>query len=123
MDSRKPDAALFPNEWKNSAMPPGATDKVHQDWIRLNTLADHAERILGVDRSKGERAHVFHVHGSPGAMNFCAKNLTDTLLFPIGHPLEGRDRYTWVPQADGSKHGFLVPEANTEEKAVVHDAD
>jgi hypothetical protein len=44
--------------------------------------------------------------------DFLPRELDDTLLFPTGHPMEGKPRYSWTPRerGDGVLYGTLVVE-------------
>lgn len=41
---------------------------------------------------------------------FVAPESKDTLLFPTGHALARRDRYTWTDRGDGVMFGTLAPD-------------
>ena len=71
---------------------------------RINSVLEVAEPMLGVDRGRGERAYI---RRQPGGRLFITRDPADTLLHPVGHPLEGADRYRWSPRADGVEFGFL----------------
>jgi hypothetical protein len=90
-----PHALIFPESWKQ-----GQTQLA-----RIDSILAIAEPLLGVDRSKGERAYI---RRQPGGRLFITSDPQDTLLFPVGHPREGKSRYKWVANPDGSQHGFLV---------------
>jgi hypothetical protein len=72
---------------------------------RVNSIADIAEPILGVDRSRNERAYI---RQQPQGKLFITKSIHDTLLFPKWHDRENEERYRWEVQPDGSKFGYLV---------------
>lgn len=95
-ERRTPDAVRIPDAWKGNG----------NALVQAHTLVDHAETILGVDRTRGERAWVRDAMG--GQTRFCTKSPEDTMLYPLRHPQEGRERYNWVAQTDGSAHGFLI---------------
>ena len=90
-----PHALIFPESWKQG-----------QTQIdRIDSILAIAEPLLGVDRSKGERAYI---RRQPGGRLFITTDPRDTLQFPVGHPREGKSRYNWVVRPDGSQLGFLV---------------
>lgn len=95
-----PDALLIPESLKAGA----------RQIDRINSVLDIAEPILAVDRTLGERAYI---RRQPGGRLFITKDPADTLLHPVGHPLEGRERYRWSPRAEGDRDGielgFLSP--------------
>jgi hypothetical protein len=89
-----PDALLLPETLKAGA----------RQIDRINSILDVAEPILGVDRARGERAYI---RRQPGGRLFITRAPADTLLHPLGHPLEGRARYRWTPRPDGVELGYL----------------
>lgn len=96
-----PDALFFP-----AALKRGATFR-----DRLNSVADVAEPLLGVDRSKGECAHI---HDQHDGWLFITKDPEDRIYFPAypdRHPKAGQPRYAWVNHPGGIRLGYLVPEA------------
>jgi hypothetical protein len=76
---------------------------------RVSSIVDLAEPLLGVDRSRGERAYI-RLQGN-GKL-FVSKSVTDTIYYPKDHELDGRPRYTWVARADGIELGFLKEAAS-----------
>jgi hypothetical protein len=90
-----PDALMVPEALKTGAR---MSD-------RVASVADIAEPLLGVDRSKGERAYI---RIQPGGRLFVSKNVHDTILFPKDHRLDGRPRYNWVARENGVEYGYLV---------------
>jgi hypothetical protein len=90
-----PDAVLA-----DEAMKTGSN---HVD--RINSVLDVVEPILGVDRSKGERAYI---RRQPGNQMFITRDPFDTILHPLGHPSEGRERYRWEPVLSGIRKGYLI---------------
>jgi hypothetical protein len=72
---------------------------------RVASIADIAEPLLGVDRTRGERAYI-RLQGN-GKL-FITKSVTDTIYFPKGHVREGQPRYRWELQPDGAEFGYLV---------------
>jgi hypothetical protein len=72
---------------------------------RVASVADIADPLLAVDRSKGERAYI---RIQPGGRLFVSKDFHDTILFPNGHPRDGQPRYHWVSQDNGLEYGYLV---------------
>lgn len=75
---------------------------------RIDSILRIAEPLLGVDRSRGEKAYI---RRQPGDKLFITANPQDTLTFPVGHPLQGRARYGWSVHPDGTERGTLVAEA------------
>lgn len=72
---------------------------------RIDSILRAAEPLLGVDRPRGGRAYI---RRQPGGRLFVTADPRDTLLFPVGHPREGRPRYHWTALSDGSERGVLV---------------
>ena len=72
---------------------------------RVASIADIAEPLLKVDRSKGENAWI---RQQGGDWLFITKSTTDTIFFPNNHPRSGQPRYVWVNQSDGCRFGYLV---------------
>jgi hypothetical protein len=72
---------------------------------RVASIADIAEPLLAVDRTRGERAYI-RLQGN-GRL-FITKSVTDTIYFPKSHPREGQPRYRWELQPDGAEFGYLV---------------
>ncbi|MFO0892153.1 MAG: hypothetical protein U0790_23820 [Isosphaeraceae bacterium] len=93
-----PDALLLPESWK--------TGQTQLD--RIDSILAIAEPLLGLDRGAGRKAYI---RRQPGGRLFVTADPADTLQFPLGHPREGMPRYRWIPQPDGSEHGFLAGEA------------
>ena len=73
--------------------------------MRVASICNVAEPLLGIDRSKGERAHI---RIQPGGKLFITRSIHDTINFPSWHDSEGQPRYTWEPQASRIEFGFLV---------------
>jgi hypothetical protein len=72
---------------------------------RVASIADIAEPLLAVDRTRGERAYI-RLQGN-GKL-FVTKSMFDTILFPKDHERDGKPRYRWEKQPDGSEYGYLV---------------
>lgn len=89
------DALIVPESWKT-----GGTQL-----DRIDSILRLAEPLLGVDRSRGERAYI---RRQPTGRLFITSDPRDTISFPIGHPREGRPRYSWTTSPDGSERGTLV---------------
>jgi hypothetical protein len=102
--SSAPDALMVPNRYKL-----GGTL-----WARMNSILDIAEPLLGVDRSKGERAYIRN-QGNEGA--FVTRSPDDTICFPLASPLRGRPRYDWIDGDGGIRRGYLKTEARNFEAA------
>ena len=92
------DALIIPESWKS-----GDTQL-----DRIDSILRVAEPLLGVDRSRGGRAYI---RRQPGGKLFITADPQDTLSFPAGHRLQGRPRYGWTTQPDGTERGILVAEA------------
>lgn len=78
---------------------------------RMNSILAFSEPMLGVDRSRGERAYI---HRQPGGWLFVATSPFDTIYHPQRTPLQGRPRYAWVEQAGGIRWGYLTEAARKE---------
>ncbi len=74
---------------------------------RVSSIADIAEPLLNVDRTRGERAYI-RLQGN-GKL-FVTKSIFDTILFAKDHGRDGQPRYRWEVQPDGAEFGYLVPE-------------
>lgn len=98
MEAMPIDALIVPESWKT-----GGTQL-----DRIDSVLRVAEPLLGVDRSRGEKAYI---RRQPGGRLFITTDPCDTISFPIGHPREGRPRYAWTTSPDGSERGSLVGEA------------
>ena len=93
----KPDALMLPEDRKRG------TRMVD----RVASIADIAEPVLDVDRTRGERAYIrLQGHGKL----FISKSTFDTILFPKDHPRDGQPRYRWELQPDGAEFGYLISE-------------
>ncbi len=88
----RPDALQLPYAWVK-----GASSR-----SRLDSILDPAEEILGVKNACARHQ---------GGFIFVAPDIEATLFFPKSHPLADQPRYMWVAHPDGSRRGFLVPEA------------
>ncbi|OJW18808.1 MAG: hypothetical protein BGO49_17445 [Planctomycetales bacterium 71-10] len=97
MEAMPFDALIVPESWKT-----GGTQL-----DRIDSILRLAEPLLGVDRSRGDRAYI---RRQPGGRLFITKDPRDTISFPIGHPREGRPRYAWAASPDGSERGTLAEE-------------
>ena len=94
------DATIFPA----ALMLPETLKAGARQIDRINSVLAVAEPMLGVDRAKGERAYI---RRQPGGRLFITRDPADTLLHPVGHPLQGAERYRWSPRADGIEFGYL----------------
>jgi hypothetical protein len=74
---------------------------------RVASIADIAEPLLQVDRTRGERAYI-RLQGN-GKL-FVSKSIFDTILFPRDHHRDSQPRYRWELQPDGAEFGFLISE-------------
>jgi hypothetical protein len=93
-----PDAVMLPQDRKQGAR---MVD-------RVASIADIAEPLLGIDRTRGQRAYI---RLQPNGKLFITPNVLDTILFPKDHERDGLPRYHWILQPDGSEFGFLVDSA------------
>jgi hypothetical protein len=93
-----PDALLVPEKLKRG----------RSLFERMCSILDLAEPMLGVDRSKGERAYI---HRQPGGWLFITKDRFDTIYHPLRTPLQGRPRYAWLDGQDGVRRGYLTEAA------------
>jgi hypothetical protein len=93
----RPDALILPAARKSGA-------RMSE---RVRSVCDIAEPLLGVDFAAGERAWI---RQQPHGRLFITRNIQDTMLFALDHPRSGQPRYRWVPQADGSEWGYLIPD-------------
>lgn len=91
----RPDALKIPEARKRGA----------KMIARVASIADIAEPLLGVDRSRGERACI-RLQGKDKL--FVTTSPTDTIYFPKDHPRDGQPRYRWDKRADGIELGYLV---------------
>jgi hypothetical protein len=82
--------------------------KGRTQYERISSVCDVAEPILGVDRSRGERAYI---RRQPGGWLFITRDPEDTIYHPLDSPIRGRDRYAWMARPDGSRWGYLTEEA------------
>lgn len=92
-----PDALQIPDRYKRG----GSLAE------RINSIADIADPLLGVDESRGERSQIKKQRG----FSFVTKDPADTLYFPTNTPLRGSPRYHWIDRPDGIRLGYLTPEA------------
>jgi hypothetical protein len=101
----RPDAVKFPSQRGFGGKVPHA-----QVLPRFFKIIDRAEAYLKVDRAKGEKGYV---RTQPvGNFHFATRGVSDSLLFPTGHDLEGAARYNWVSQEEsGVEFGYLVDAA------------
>lgn len=93
-----PDALMIPESRKTGA----------RMIDRVASILDLAEPLLGVDRGRGERGYI---RVQPNGRLFVTKSPADTILFPKGHPLDGRPRYRWTAAGDEVELGFLAAES------------
>ena len=70
---------------------------------RINSILDIAEPILGVERSKGERAYI---RRQGDGWLFITKDPEDTIYYALRTPLQGRPRYVWVDDSDAIRRGY-----------------
>ncbi len=76
---------------------------------RIDSIAELARPLLGIDRAKGEGACIRLPMPADRDRCFVTKSPDDTLFFPPGHPRGGQSRYRWEPpDARGIELGFLV---------------
>jgi hypothetical protein len=92
---KTPDALMLPEDRKRGAR---MVD-------RVASIADVAERVLKVDRARGDRAYI---RLQNNGKLFVSKSIFDTILFPKDHERDGQPRYRWELQPDGAEFGYLV---------------
>jgi hypothetical protein len=93
-----PDALFVPEAMKHG-----------RTWYeRMDSILGIAEPLLGVDRSRGDRAYI---RRQGDGWLFVSRDPGDTIYFPLNTPLRGRPRYHWLDGADGIRRGHLVSEA------------
>jgi len=83
---------------------------------RHHSITRIAESLLGVDRSRGERAYIRKQGGRP-AMLFVTKDRADTIYHPLKSPLQGHPRYAWVDHPGAIARGYLTEAARKEQDA------
>ncbi len=93
-DPSVPDALFVPESMKR-----GRTL-----WERMNSILDIAEPMLGVDRSKGDRAYI---RRQDDGWLFITKDPEDTIYYPLRTPLQRQPRYVWIDGPDGIRRGYL----------------
>jgi hypothetical protein len=93
-DPSVPDALFVPENMKR-----GRTL-----WERMNSILDVAEPMLGVDRTKGDRAYI---RRQGDGWLFITKDPEDTIYYPLRTPLQRRPRYVWIDGPDGIRRGYL----------------
>ena len=93
-----PDALFIPERMKRG-----------RTWYeRMDSILDIAEPLLGVDRTRGDRAYL---RRQGDGWLFVTRDPQDTIYFPLNSPSRSRPRYHWLDGADGIRRGHLVPEA------------
>jgi hypothetical protein len=95
----RPDALWVPESEKSGS----------RIFDRVGSVSRTAERLLEVDRAKGERAYI---RKQPHGRLFITRDPTDTIFFPTGHLRSGQPRYRWTRRADEIEVGHLVESAN-----------
>jgi hypothetical protein len=98
-----PDALMLPQDRKQGAR---MVD-------RVASIADIAEPILGIDRTRGQRAYI---RLQPNGKLFISPDVRDTILFAKDHERDGLPRYHWILQPDGSELGYLVDSAQVDRR-------
>ena len=74
---------------------------------RVVNLAKRAESMMGLDYAAGERANI---RQAAGGKIFVSPSTADSILFPLGHPRYGENRYVWSRVDGDVEVGFLLPE-------------
>ena len=77
---------------------------------RFTKVADVADELLQVDKSKGELAHL-RIQ-SANQPTFVTRDPKDTIYFPKGHEEEGYPRYRWSDGPNGIQTGVLIEDAD-----------
>lgn len=92
------DAVIIPGGYCNASSP----------YWEMAQLATEFATLLGVNE--------LHKRSLSDGRDFLPKTLDDTLLFPLGHPLEGQPRYTWTERdaKDGVLYGTLMETTHAE---------
>jgi hypothetical protein len=87
---------------------PGGYCKASSPYWEMAQLATEFAPLLGVK--------LLHKRSLSDGREFLPKTLDDTLLFPLGHPLEGQPRYTWTERdaRDGVLYGILIEAKHAE---------
>lgn len=93
-DSMVPDALFIPE----------STKRGRTLWERLNSILDIAEPMLGVDRSKGDRAYI---RRQDNGWLFITRNPEDTIYYPLNTPRQRQPRYIWIDGSDGIRRGYI----------------
>lgn len=100
----RPDAARIPFSLRK----PGS------NFVNRHFVLETAERLLQVDKGKGEQAH-----GRKQAVwdaYYCTRSndTRDSIFFGTSHDLEGRPRFRWEDRGDGVELGWLTDEAKAD---------
>jgi hypothetical protein len=74
---------------------------------RTISITRISEPLLGVDRVRGERAHIRLPLPGEKRM-FVTKGLVDSINFPSNTKRAGQPRYRWLTYRDGIELGYLV---------------
>ena len=98
--SGRPDALMIPEKLKLG----------RRQIERINSILEIGEPLLGVDRSRGERAYV---RRQGDGWLFVTKDPSDTIDHPLRSRLQGRPRYDWIEGKDGIRCGYLKMEASS----------
>jgi hypothetical protein len=104
----RPDAVMVPM---------GVKQPLSRKLKQMNFVLGLCEKLLQADLTKGEKVG-YRTQPTIGDGVYFAARVNEHfrfgLYFPVGHGMEGHDRYNWVPQPDGTRFGYLVPEARAE---------
>lgn len=93
----RPDAVKISTTYGKGGVPRG----------EQGNLVAVAERLLGVDKTKGELARVRAQNGCV----FATRDPSQKLSFPDNHELRGQSRYDWTDRGDGVQVGTLTAAA------------
>jgi hypothetical protein len=102
-----PDALRIPAKMKTGKRMPD----------RVDSIATRAEKLLGLDRSKGQLAGI-RIMGANQEILFITpprdhpSQPYPCLNFDSGHDRAGQCRYRWEMQSDGIEFGYLVEGAD-----------
>lgn len=97
----RPDALMMPANIKVPS---------RYQYRRIDSICTLAERLLEVDKTKGEQVYV---RNQPPGLLFVSLDPHDTMLFPKVHPQSGKHRYRWEDSSEipGAQLGYLVEQA------------
>ena len=104
----------IPSPWGPVPVPPGGIPGRRPDAVQIpaGILTGTAlTKALTIKSTVGPILGCAIVHtADQGTFNFCRPDPFSSLLYPKGHALESKPRYTWLPATDGSGvlFGYLL---------------